>query len=81
MVKFNIVLLILIKIIMQIFKTWMFKWWEVGLIKLCLLSLGIILGVYFQSILINFLWLWWTLFVVTAVYFIFKLLNNLKLSF
>lgn len=57
---------------MKIFKNWTFKFWEVGFIKICLISLGIILGLYFSSALIGLLWLWWVLFIVTAVYFIIK---------
>ena len=55
---------------MQIFKTWTFRWWEVSLIKVCLLSLGIILALYFYNYLIGLLWLWWALFIVTTIYFI-----------
>ena len=55
---------------MRIFKTWTFRWWEIGLIKLCLISLGIILGIYFGKYLLGWLWLWWTLFVIIAIYFI-----------
>ena len=55
---------------MHIFKTWTFRWWEVGLIKLCLISLGIILAVYFYNYLVGLLWLWWILFIVTTIYFI-----------
>ncbi len=61
---------------MKIFKTWMFKWWEVGLLKLNLLSLGIIFGLYFFDYLIGLLWLWWVFFVVTMIYFIVKLIRE-----
>lgn len=61
---------------MKIFKTWTFKWWEVGLVKLCLLSLGILLGLYFYTYLVSLLWLWWVLFAVTAVYFIIRMINE-----
>lgn len=61
---------------MKIFKTWTFKWWEVGLIKICLLSLGILLGLYFYNYLAGWLWLWWVLFAVTAVYFIARFLRE-----
>jgi len=57
---------------MKIFKTWTLRWWEVGLVKVCLLALGIILALYFYTYLIGLLWLWWVLFVVTAIYFIIK---------
>ncbi|OGZ03317.1 MAG: hypothetical protein A2390_02935 [Candidatus Liptonbacteria bacterium RIFOXYB1_FULL_36_10] len=55
---------------MKIFKTWTFQWWEMGLVKLCLISFGILLGLYFYGYLVGLLWLWWGLFVVTSVYFI-----------
>lgn len=61
---------------MKIFKSWTFQWWEVGLIKLCLLSLGIILGVYYQDYLINFLSFWWILFAVIALYFSVKVIKE-----
>jgi hypothetical protein len=70
------ILLTLTKKTMKIFKTWMFKWWEIGLIKVCLLSLGIILGLYFYSYLIGLIWLWWVLFAVTAIYFVARFLRE-----
>ncbi|PIR57739.1 MAG: hypothetical protein COU71_02505 [Parcubacteria group bacterium CG10_big_fil_rev_8_21_14_0_10_38_31] len=61
---------------MKIFRTWTFKWWEVSLIKICLLSLGIILGLYLYTYLIDLMWLWWTLFILTTVYFIVKMIKE-----
>ena len=61
---------------MKIFKTWTFRWWEIGLIKICLLSLGIILALYFYEYLIGLLWLWWTLFVVTIIYWLPKIIRE-----
>ncbi len=61
---------------MKIFKTWTFKWWEMGLIKLCLLSLGIIFGLYFYDYIIDLMWLWWALFIITTIYFIPKVFEN-----
>ena len=61
---------------MKIFKTYVFQWWEIGLIKICLLSLGILLGLYFYNFLINFLWFWWILFVIFAIYFIIRFLHG-----
>ena len=52
---------------MKIFRTWTFQWWEVGVIKLCLLSLGIILATYFYDYLAGLLWLWWTLFIIALL--------------
>lgn len=61
---------------MKIFRTWIFKWWEVGLIKLCLLSLGILLGLYFYDYLIGLTALWWVLFIITAIYFIVRMIRE-----
>jgi len=63
---------------MQIFKTWTFKWWEIGVLKLCLISFGILLGLYFYDYLIGLMWLWWTLFIVGALYFIVRLFVSKK---
>jgi hypothetical protein len=56
---------------MKIFRTWQFEWWEVSLIKVCLLSLGILLALYFLR-LGEFMGLWWMFFIVTATYFIIR---------
>lgn len=61
---------------MKIFKTWTFKWWEISLIKLCLISLGILLALYFKSYLEGLIWLWWGLFLVISAYFIMKMLKD-----
>lgn len=61
---------------MHIFKSRMFRWWEVSLIKLCLIPLGIILAIYFYDYLAGLLWFWWTLFAATAIYFIVKLIKG-----
>jgi len=61
---------------MKIFRTWVFKWWEVGLIKLCLLSLGVLLGLYFYDYLIGLTLLWWILSLLSAIYFIPRLFSG-----
>lgn len=61
---------------MRIFKTWAFRWWEVSLLKLCLITLGIILTVYLYDYLAGLLWLWWAIFIVTAIYFIAKWIKD-----
>jgi len=61
---------------MQIFRTWSFKWWEVGLLKICLISLGILIGLYFGDYLSSLLWLWWLFFAIIAIYFIFRFFTN-----
>ena len=61
---------------MHIFKTRTFEWWQIGLVKVCLISLGILLGLYFRDDLIGLAWLWWILFATTAVYFIARLIKG-----
>lgn len=61
---------------MQIFRTWEFEWWEVGMIKICLLSLGILLGLYFYDYLVGLVWLWWLLFAVFAIYFVVRFVRE-----
>lgn len=61
---------------MNILKPRTFQWWEVGLIKICLISLGILLGLYFYNALDGLMWLWWILFVVTGIYFIVRFLKE-----
>ncbi len=61
---------------MCLFKTWTLRWWEMSLAKICLLSLGIVLTIYFYDCLASLLWLWWTLFVITTVYFLVKLIKE-----
>lgn len=50
------------------------------MIKLCLLSLGLILGIYFKSYLAGLLWLWWVIFAVTTAYFIGKMVQESDMS-
>ncbi len=61
---------------MKIFKNWVFKWWEVSLLKISLMSFGILLGLYFYDYLVNLKLLWWSLFVLIAIYFIPKTFKN-----
>lgn len=60
---------------MKIFKERTFQAWEIALIKVCLISFGVLLGLYFYSYLISFLWLWWLLFAVIAIYFIIRFIR------
>jgi len=57
---------------MNIFKMRTFKFWEIGLLKLSLISFGIILGLYFYEFLATLAWLWWIIFIIPAIYFIAK---------
>jgi hypothetical protein len=55
---------------MKLFISRTFQWWEVSLLKICLISLGILVGLYFTDYVVGLTWLWWILFAATAIYFI-----------
>lgn len=57
---------------MHILRTWVFRWWEIGVVKLCLISFGVIISYYFGDALFRFMTWWWVIFIVTAAYFIVK---------
>jgi hypothetical protein len=61
---------------MWLLKTRTFKWWEIGLVKICLLSLGILLGLYFFNYLAGLLQLWWVIFIATAIYFVTRFIRE-----
>lgn len=61
---------------MKLFRNHTFNWWEVGVVKVCLISLGILLGLYFTKELMPYLQLWWGLFIITALYFIARFVNK-----
>ncbi|HMP67403.1 MAG TPA: hypothetical protein PKA60_01485 [Candidatus Paceibacterota bacterium] len=67
---------------MKIFSNWTFKWWEVGILKIGLISLGILLGIYFGEYISGLSWLWWLLFIATAIYFLVRMFgkNNSDVS-
>lgn len=46
------------------------------MIKVCLLSLGILIGLYFPEYLKDLTALWWVLFVGGAAYFIVKMVRE-----
>ncbi|MFA6407187.1 MAG: hypothetical protein WCV80_00585 [Candidatus Paceibacterota bacterium] len=61
---------------MNLFKERTFKWWEIGLIKVCLLSLGALLGIYFYDFFMSLAWLLCTLFIATGFYFIVRFIKG-----
>jgi putative Mn2+ efflux pump MntP len=54
--------------IMNIFKTFTMNWWQIGIFKLSLASIGIILGVYFQEFFIKYILLVGIIFVLSTLY-------------
>lgn len=55
---------------MHLFKSIKFTWWQVSIIKVCLLSLGISIGAYWADILSPYLRVFIVAFIVSAIYLI-----------
>jgi hypothetical protein len=53
---------------MNLFKSFTLKWWQAVLFKISTISLGIMLGVYFQAFFLQWIVLVTILFVVPAIY-------------
>jgi len=53
---------------LNIFKTFTFKWWQAAIFKWSLISLGIILGVYFQAFFLQWIAVVAVVFAVTVIY-------------
>ncbi len=58
---------------MKTFKARTFTWLETALVKVCFLSVGILLGLYFYDYFVSLIMLWWFLFIFTATYCIIRL--------
>jgi hypothetical protein len=61
---------------MKIFKDYTLTWWQASLLKVCLISLGMLIGIYFYNFVVGLIWLWWILFIITGIYFIIYLLSS-----
>ena len=53
-------------------RDYVFTWWQMGLIKICLLLLGIVIGITWTKVFKKKVirWMIWTLLVVTTAYLI-----------
>lgn len=55
---------------MHLFKSLTLKWWQISLLKLSLISFGIILGIYFQTFFFRWIVFVTILFVVPGIYLV-----------
>jgi hypothetical protein len=55
---------------MNIRKSFTLRWWQVGIFKLCLLSLGIIVGAYWSELFLSWVPLLSVVFVLSDVYLV-----------
>lgn len=53
---------------MNLFKSFELKWWQAAIFKICLLSLGLIIGVSFKDTFISYLAFFWVLTLIAGVY-------------
>lgn len=60
------------------FKSYTFTWWQIGIFKLALLSIGVAIGAYWYEFFKNYLVPLIIIAVITGVYMIFTSLKQLK---
>ncbi len=53
-----------------------FNVFDYGMLKLCLISLGIIIGVYLAHTFEDFLWVFWMLFLLSWLYIVVRVFTN-----
>ncbi|MBP9779263.1 hypothetical protein KBD33_01415 [Candidatus Gracilibacteria bacterium] len=53
---------------MQFQKTYTFSWWQMGIIKLALLTIGISIGIYWESFFINYIEYIWGIAGIATTY-------------
>ena len=56
---------------MNIFKNYTYSWWQIGLFKLALLSLGVTIGAYWNEVFSGYIVVLLVIGVVFGVYLIF----------
>lgn len=57
---------------MKLFRTYTFKWWQVSLFKIHLISLGILGGIYFTEFFKQATNLFISIVVILSIYFIYS---------
>lgn len=53
---------------MNIFKTYTYRWWQIGIFKLALLSIGVAIGVYWYDFFASYLGAVLVVGIVAALY-------------
>lgn len=53
---------------MKIFHDYTFTWWQIGILKLCLIAFGVAVGATWPGAFIGWVVALWLIFAVTAVY-------------
>jgi hypothetical protein len=53
---------------MKILRTYRLSWWQLGILKLALLSIGILFGVYFRDFFVNLTMILVVIAILASVY-------------
>ena len=61
---------------MKLFRDYLMPWWQVGLLKLYVMTVGLMVGAYFAEYVLPYMRLLLIIFIVLAVYFSYQLLTN-----
>ncbi|AEH61162.1 ribosomal protein L22 [Methanosalsum zhilinae DSM 4017] len=65
---------------MQLFKSYTFTWWQIGIFKLALLAIGIAIGAYWNEIFSDYLIALIVIAVITNAYIIYVSLKQTDLD-
>ena len=61
---------------MKLFRDYLMPWWQVGLLKLYVMVVGLIIGSYFAEYILPYMKLLLVIFVGLAAYFVYQLCTN-----
>ena len=61
---------------MKLFRDYLMPWWQVGLLKLYVMTVGLMVGAYFADYVLPYMRLLFIIFIILAVYFSYQLLTN-----
>ncbi len=53
---------------MRYFRDYTLHWWQIGILKLCLMAFGLAVGATWPEAFIGWVAVLWIVFVVTAIY-------------
>lgn len=56
---------------MNLFKTFKLTWWQAAIFKLCTISVGILLAIYFRDFFTQYLSLVWIVFVISTIWIVY----------
>lgn len=58
---------------MNMLRDYTFKWWQVSLLKVCMVSFGIVLGAVYPGVFSGWIEVLEVIFIASAIYFIYAM--------